>query len=173
MTDEQRSILLGGLVIGVLSSSYLGIINMLCCLGVMIGAAAGVWHFASEQRTTLDSGEGARLGASAAVVGLFVSLVLNFLLAKIGLGAEQALSGILRSGMSDVMTDQQLEMMRRQMEEARQRSFFETVFSLGTLSNLLVFPLFGAAGGAAGATLFGYGDAGPGEQEAEYEIIDE
>lgn len=175
MSDQHHSILMGGLVVGILSTSYLGILNMLCCLGVMIGGAVGVWHFTSEHRTTLASGEGAQLGAASGLVGLLLSLVLNFLFMKVGLGAEQAVSGLMQSGFSDMMTEEQIEMMREQLEAARNRSFFESVVNFGTIVNLFVFPLFGAVGGAAGASLFRYGDehGGPESGEAEYEIIDE
>lgn len=157
MSTKHRSILLGGLVVALLSTSYLGLINMLCCLGVMTGGAAGVWHYTSSQRITIPSGDGASLGASAALVGFLISLVLNFLLMKIGVGSEAVMTEFLRSFMGDMITAEQLEQIEAQMEQQRQRSFFEYLFSLGTVLNVVIFPLFGAAGGAFGAALFKYG----------------
>lgn len=171
MNTKQRSIFVGGLVAAVLSTSYLGLINTLCCLGVMTGGAVGVWHYTSTQRLTLSSGDGASLGASAALIGLAISLILNFLLMKVGLGADTVFTDFFRSIMGDMMTADQLEQFENQLEQQRQRSFLEYLFNAGTLLNVVIFPLFGAVGGAFGASLFKYGDeagtAPPGEPPEE------
>ena len=44
MPDTKQSILMGALVTGILSTSYLSLINLLCCLGVIAGALVAVWH---------------------------------------------------------------------------------------------------------------------------------
>lgn len=163
MSTKQRSILVGGLVVALLSTSYLGIINTLCCLGVMTGGAVGVWHYTSSHRLTISSGDGASLGASAALIGLAISLVLNFVFMKVGLGSESVFTGVMESFMGDMMTAEQMEQFEQQLEQQQERSFFEYLFNAGTLINVVIFPLFGAVGGAFGASLFQYGgEEGPG-----------
>ena len=130
---------------------------MLCCLGVMTGAAVGVWHYTSSHQLTISSGDGASLGASAALIGLGISLILNFILMKIGLGSDTVFTSFFQSFMGDMMTAEQLEQFEQQLEQQRQQSFLEYLFNVGTLLNVVIFPLFGAVGGAFGASLFRYG----------------
>jgi hypothetical protein len=156
MSTKQESILYGGIVVAILSTSYLGLINTLCCLGVMTGGAVSVWHFTTTQQLTIPSGDGASLGASAALVGLAISLVLNFLLMKVGLGSDTVFTNFLQSVVGDMMTAEQMDEFERQLEHQRRRSFVEYLFNAGTLLNVVIFPLFGAVGGAFGASLFKY-----------------
>lgn len=170
MSTKQQSILVGGLVVAVLSTSYLGLINMLCCLGVMTGAAVGVWHYTSSHQLTISSGDGASLGASAALIGLAISLVLNFILMKVGLGSNTVFTNFFESFMGDMMTAEQLEQFEAQLEQQRQQSILEYLFNAGTLLNVVIFPLFGAVGGAFGASLFKYGSEPGSEVEGETEV---
>ena len=55
MTSRQQSVLVGAAVTGILSTSYLGFINTLCCLGVIIGGAV-----ATQQPAPLHISESTR-----------------------------------------------------------------------------------------------------------------
>lgn len=150
MSTKMQSILLGGAVVAVLSTSYLGFINMCCCAGVIIGSMAAVWHYTSTNDLTIPTGEGAVMGLSAALIGGVIAFVLNIILANMGLGAEEAIQEFIMTRFADAMNPEQLEQMEQQ---------FEASSSMGTrlingVIGLVITAGFGAAGGAIGASIF-------------------
>ena len=157
MPSRTQSILIGGLVAGILSTSILGMINILCCAGVIIGAIVGVWHYTEEYGLTIPSGQGALIGALCGVLGAIIAGVLNQLLIAIGLDAATALQESLMQNFG--MSAEQLEQMR-QMQQAQQGNALWAI--AGTLFNMVLFAIFGAIGGAIGASVFqkGSGEAG-------------
>ncbi|MEX0746709.1 MAG: hypothetical protein WD275_01835, partial [Rhodothermales bacterium] len=82
MPDKKQSIVLGAVVAALLSTSYLGFINCLCCAGMIIAGALTVWHYASTNEMTIPAGQGAVMGLIAAIIGSFVAIFLNFILIK-------------------------------------------------------------------------------------------
>lgn len=153
MPSRTQSILLGGLVAGILSTSVLGMINLLCCAGVIIGAVAGVWHYTETYQLTIPSGQGALIGALCGVVGALVAGVLNQLLVVMGLDFAMALQESLMRNLN--MSAEQMEQMR-QMQQGQQGGAVWII--LGTLFNVVLFAVFGAIGGAIGASVFQKGD---------------
>lgn len=156
MPSRTQSILIGGLVVGILSTSVLGLINVLCCAGVIIGAIVGVWHYTEENRLTIPSSQGALIGALCGVVGALIAGVLNQLLIVIGLDAATAMQEGLMEGLG--MSAEQMEQMRQM--QAQQGNILFAI--LGTLFNVVLFAIFGALGGAIGASLFQKGGPEPG-----------
>lgn len=147
MSPKQNSMLIGGLVVGLLSTSYLGLINLLCCAGVIIGAMTAVWHYTSTQQLTIESGDGAVLGVGAAVVGTILSQILNYTIIRpLGLGFESGMMDF----MSQYMSPEQMEQMQAQAAQS------ETLGSIliGLVIGLVVSSIFGAIGGAIGAAVF-------------------
>ena len=90
MPDSKQSILLGALVTGLLSTSYLSYINLLCCLGVIAGALVAVWHYTDTNELTIPTGKGAGLGAMAAMGGTVIAVVLNLVLLQMGIRHDLA-----------------------------------------------------------------------------------
>lgn len=163
MPSRTQSILIGGLVAGLLSTSVLGMINLLCCAGVLIGAGVGVWHYTEENRLTIPAGQGALIGALCGVVGAVLAGVLNQLLVVMGLDFATAMQeNVMRNfGMSA----EQLAQMR-EMQQAQQGNVLWAI--MGTLFNVVLFAIFGAIGGAIGASIFQKGDAEPGPAGGEF-----
>jgi hypothetical protein len=157
MPNRTQSVLIGGLVAGILSTSVLGIINILCCAGVIIGAVVGVWHYTGEHQITIPSGQGALIGALCGVVGALIAGVLNQVLVVIGLDFATAMQESMVQNLG--MSADQLEQMR-QMQEAQQGGALWVI--LGTLFNAVLFAVFGAIGGAIGASVFQKGNGQPG-----------
>jgi len=152
MSPKQNSMLIGGLVVGVLSTSYLGLINLLCCAGVILGAMTAVCHYTDTQQITIESGDGAVLGVGAAVVGTIISQILTYTIIRpLGLGLE----GGMMNFMSQYMSPEQMEQMQTQAAQS------ETLGSIliGLVIGLVVSAIFGAIGGAIGAAVFQKGDA--------------
>jgi hypothetical protein len=154
MTPKQQSILVGGLVTGVLSTSYLGLINFACCLGVILGAIVAVWHYTSEQGVTVEAGDGALMGAAAGAIGALVSTILTLaIIQPLGLGLDQVMMDVIRDMDLTAETRKQIEMQAEQGNTVSGVAF-------GVLSNLVLFSVFGAIGGAIGAAIFRKDDAG-------------
>lgn len=167
MPSRTQSILIGGLVVGVLSTSVIGLINLLCCAGVIIGAMVGVWHYTETYQITIESGQGALIGALAGVVGAIVAGLLNQLLMVIGLdymgGMREMMQQFSQMQGDTGMTDEQMRMMQ-------QGSWL--VMLLGVAFNIVLYGLFGAVGGAIGASVFQKGDDTSGAERAAVESPD-
>lgn len=159
MPSKQQSIILGGLVAGLLSTSYLGLINMLCCAGVIIGALVAVWHYTDTNELTIKAGQGAVIGLLAALVGWVIALILNFVLIKAGIRSDLIFSQFILDRLGDSMPPDAYDSMIDQMESP--------ITLAGYLGNSLMgipFSLvFGAVGGAIGAVIFKKGGDDPSE----------
>lgn len=156
MPDQKQSILLGALVTALLSTSYLGLINCLCCAGVIIGAMVTVWHYTGTYQRTIPAGKGAVMGVLAAVVGAVIATVLNYFLAEVGLGANEAVMSFFIENFGENMPPEQLDQMREQMEEGQTLG----AFLLNSVIGIVVSAIFGALGGALGAAIFQKGEDG-------------
>lgn len=149
MSSKWTSIMIGALTVGVLSTSYLGLLNILCCLGVIIGAVVAVWHYTDTYALTITGGTGAGIGASAGALGAVISTLLTLLLLGIGLeggGVEDLMMDFFRG----MMTEEQLREIEAQQEDARTAMGWIT----NTLIGAVIFAIFGAIGGAIGAAVF-------------------
>lgn len=161
MTIRQQSILMGALVTGILSTSYLGFINSICCLGVIIGGIVAAQQYVSRSRTAapagegavvLSAGDGAVLGALAGAAGSILGTLFDRALRPFGLDSQTIWQGMMEGMMQDMNGQQGLspEMMQ-QMQEGG--GFGMLLVSL--VIGIIVYAIFGAIGGALGAALFG------------------
>ena len=157
MPSKQQSIILGGLVVTILSTSYLSYVNFLCCLGVLAGAIVAVWHYTETNELTISSGDGAVMGILAALFGLVLASILNYALIKMGIRHDLAISQFILNSMGDNMPPEQYDAMVEQMEME---------YSIGVmLKNLafgaIAYVIFGAIGGLLGAKMFKKGGDEP------------
>jgi hypothetical protein len=150
MPDQKQSILLGAAVAAVLSTSYLGLINCLCCAGVVIAGILTVWHYTDTNQVTVPAGRGAMMGLAAAALGAFVAIFLNFVLIKMGVRADLMIQQLIIDRFGDAIPPEQVDQMRDQME--RPVTFVSHLLS--GLIGVLVSAIFGAVGGAIGASIF-------------------
>ncbi len=150
MPSKQQSIILGGLVAGLLSTSYLGLINMLCCAGVIVGALVAVWHYTDTNELTITAGQGAVLGLLAALVGWGISLVLNYVLIKAGIRSDLVVSQFFLDRFGDSMPAESYDQLVDQMTaEMSLGAYLKT-----SIWGVLFSTVFGAVGGAIGAVIF-------------------
>lgn len=157
MPDSKQSVILGGLITGLLSTSYLGFINTLCCLGVLIGAVITVWHYTDTNELTITSGNGAKLGVQAAIIGLLVAFVLNFVLVSLGLNHETAINDFIIAKFGDNMPPEQIEAMRAAGTAEKTVMDYVKGLAIGGAA----FAAFGAIGGAIAAKMFKKGGDEP------------
>ncbi|MFB6097776.1 MAG: hypothetical protein ABEK84_01395 [Salinibacter sp.] len=169
MTVRQRSILVGAVVTGILSTSYLFFINVLCCLGVIVGGAVATQQYTSRTRSTIESGDGAVLGALAGVGGTVLQFLFNWALRPFGLGIRDI-------ALKFAKQMQGQRGMSQQMMEQAQTSPGLGAILFNLIVGMVVYAIFGAIGGAIGAAMFGNEEAPDGTggiQTAEAEIIDD
>ena len=151
MNGKNQSILLSGVVCGVLTAlvsliPFLG--SCLCCLALAGAGVMTVWHFTNSQESDvfMTSGEGAGSGALAGVLaGIIYSLLVYALLASgVGPGIDEVLAQMEQQGQ---MGSEELEMV-----EGIMRSPWLFV-ALGVMS-AIGGALLGALGGALGVNWF-------------------
>ena len=154
MPSKTQSILLGSLVAGLLSTSYLGFINAFCCAGIIIGGLVAVWHYTNTYNLTILGGQGSAMGALAGVIGAVIGGLLTYVLELIGVpGTQEAVQGLFEGFMSP----EQLEQMEAQQEASRGPAGMLISLVVGAVLGAI----FGAIGGAIGAAVFKKGGDTP------------
>lgn len=155
MTIRQQSILIGAVVTGVLSTSYLNFINMVCCLGVIIGGVVAVQQFTSRSGNSIQAGDGAVLGALAGVGGAVVGAILDTALRPLNLDSSSISQGMMENVMQNMQGQQGMspEMMQQFQDGGGMMAFI-----IGLIVGMIINAIFGAIGGAIGAATFGSGE---------------
>lgn len=162
MSPKAQSTLLGAAVVAVLSTSYLGLINCLCCAGVIAGAMVAVWHYTETNKLTLPTGEGVMMGVAAAAIGWVIASILNFIIMTMGIRSDQVISEYILEMFRDQMPPEQIDQMEEQMNQpVTLATYFGTI---NLWIGLVVSIIFGAIGGAVGASVFKKGET-PGAPE--------
>jgi len=156
MPSKTQSILIGGLVVGLLNTSVLQVTAVLCCAGVIIGAMTGVWHYTTTYQLTISAGQGVLIGVLAAVLGAVIAGLLNYVLALAGLDVLNQIAMNAIEGAN--LPPEQADMFREQMAAGTSVG----AMLVGLVTNAVVFAIFGAIGGAIGASVFKRGGDTPG-----------
>ena len=172
MTPRQQSILIGAIVIGALSTSYLSYINNLCCLGIIVGGVVAAQQHASQTQTSAGAADGALLGMFAGIGGAVLGLLFNLALRPFAIDLFSLTQRSVQQTMQQMpsggaMMEGMVEMMRNPGPV-----FFGGVLLVRIVTN----SIFGAIGGAIGAAIFGgqeESNGSGGVQTAEAEIIDD
>lgn len=143
-------------MVGLLSTSYLSFINILCCAGVLTGAMVAVWHYTSTNELTLSGSQGASLGVQAALAGFAIAFVLNFVLMSLGIRHDLAVAEWSLNTFGDNMQDAQLEQLEEQLNTPFSLGFYlkTTILSMNGAIGIAATAAFGAIGGAIGAAAF-------------------
>lgn len=153
MPDKKQSILLGSAVAAILSTSYLGIINCLCCAGIIAGAMVSVWHYTTNNSLTISSGSGASMGAIVGIIGIVVSAILNLILIEMGVRSDQAVTNFIINQFGDSMPQEALDQM---IEQANADVTIGSYLKNAWLG-FVIGPIFGAIGGVIGSNMFKHG----------------
>lgn len=172
MTPRQQSILVGAVVIGVLSTSYLSLINAICCLGVMIGGAVAAQQYtkrapAAGKSAALNAADGAVLGALAGAGGTVLGRIFDRALRPLGLDSQT----VMMEWMEGMGGQQGLS--PEMMEQAQGEGSMMMIIG-GFVFSLVLYAIFGAIGGAIGAAIFGNdeSDGSGGVQTVEAEVVE-
>ena len=133
---------------GVLSTSYLSLINLLCCAGVIAGGFVASWHYITTSNTSIDPVEGATLGAGAGVVGSLLSAGFDWILRPLGLDGESIMENFAES-----MSGMSMEDFMQGQEQAAMQEPGMGALLVGLIMGAILWAVFGAIGGALGGSL--------------------
>jgi hypothetical protein len=173
MTPRQQSILVGAVVTGILSTSYLGLLNTLCCLGVIVGGIVTVQQYVGRTGGLVEAGDGAVLGAAAGAAGAVLSAVFDAALRPFDLDSQAVQKSLQESMMQMVGEEEMNQMMQMQQAQGEGPALLSVMGLLMLAVNAILFAIFGAIGGAFGTALFGEEtDRTGGATAADAEITD-
>ena len=150
MSSKFQPALLGGLVLGVLSSlPIVGAGNCCCCLWVISGGVLAAYLLQKNQSAPIEAGDGAVVGLLAGVIGVVVwQLVAIPITLLMGPFQAQLMDRLLNN--ADLP-----ENVRPFFEALRQNTGFNVVyFIFGAFVTLVVGVIFSTLGGLIGAALF-------------------
>jgi hypothetical protein len=156
MTTRQRSILVGAVVTGILSTSYLSFVNTFCCLGVILGAIVTIQQFTSRTGRSVEAGDGAILGALTGVGGAVLGSLFDAVLRPLNLDSN-TVSREMMKGFMEGMEGQQG--MSPEMMQQFQGETGLAMTLVGLVFSIVIYAVFGAIGGALGTALFGGDEA--------------
>jgi hypothetical protein len=154
MSTKQRAVVVGAVVAGLLSTSYLAAINIICCLGVIIGGLVAAQQFASSRSGAIQTGDAALLGAGAGALGAVFSTVFELVLRPLSLDSQSIIQDYLDSFAQQMR--QSGEQLPPGFEQAMQQGEQGIgAILLGVVISMILYAIFGAIGGAIGGSIFG------------------
>lgn len=151
-----NSVILGALTVTVLSTSYLGLINLLCCLGFIGGILVTIWHATEEGGVQLNNKQGALSGGLTAVLAALLVLTLDkAILPMLGIPtSEEVIQQVITQAVSS--SDEQLAWeMQEQIETEKALQEQNGVGSFAFIGAILFNGIFGAIVGMVGTKIFG------------------
>ena len=151
MPSKTQSVLLAGIAVGVVSALF-NLIPVpiaaacLSCTAYLVAGVLAVWHYTSTHQLTITGGQGAGMGALAAVAAGIVATVLLYVF-----GALDVIP---------TMEERMMEQLDQQNLTGEQReqalSFIQSPLVMigAMLVYLIIYAIVGAIGGAVGASVF-------------------
>jgi energy-converting hydrogenase Eha subunit E len=132
MTDKLVPALIGGLILGVLSS--IPFVNYCCCIWAIGGGVVAVMMYVKKSPTPVSIGEGAMLGAMAGVIGGVIYFVLGTIVALI-VGTAAVEAAMKQAGMEMPLSGVALILLS---------TFMGALFlvALGAIGGLIGIPIF-------------------------------
>lgn len=163
MGSQQRAILLGALVTGLLFTVF-SVLNptgenqaigfAACCLPSLLGPLMAIRNYATAESLSLSTGEGAKIGLLTGAGGGLIGGVMGLLLRAIGvLPSMEDIIELTRDRMAEAgAPPEQVDGMIKAVE------MFSG--SLGIVISVVALAIVGAIVGMIGAAIFKKGDAG-------------
>jgi len=155
MNNKLKPALVGGVVVGVLSSiPFVNIVNVCCCLWAILGGLLASYLFVKNSPTQVGAGEGAILGVLAGIIGAGIFVVIGI---PISILMGSVMSNAFGS-MMESLDPGQAEAIRRQIAASQSTggAILNGIFTalllviFATLGGLLGIPIFEKRKGTAG-----------------------
>ena len=151
MNNKVKPAVIGGIVLGLLSA--IPFIDSCCCVWAILGGMLASYIYVKNSPTPVNAGDGAIVGALAAVVGVAISLVVGIPLAIV---AAPTIKGMFE-GMLVNVDPSMREMFRQQLEAS---GSVASAIQSGLIKAVLLF-MFSIIGGLIGIPLFEKRKGGP------------
>ncbi len=144
--------LIGGILLGVLSSllSYIPVLNCCCCIWVIGGGALAAYVYIRDSKAVVTLGRGVGLGLAAGAIGAAVSTLFQipkYFFMKTGL-AEQFSRAI------DQMPNMPAETRQMVSSMLEQPGMIGFLLFFGIATTFVCYCLLAMLGGAIGVALF-------------------
>lgn len=133
MTEKLVPALIGGVILGILSS--IPYVNLCCCIWAIGGGVLAVMMYVRKSPTRVSAGEGAMLGAMAGVIGGAIYFVLTNILYGLIIGVATFETQFKQTGVDMPLSGYAL-------------------IVLSTLVAAIILVALAAGGGALGIPLF-------------------
>lgn len=152
--DKKQPALIGGLIVGVLSSlPVVNIGNYCCCLWALLGGAIAAKLLIDRSPQPVKSGDGAAIGIMAGGIGAAISLIIGI---PLSLMMGPAMFGMMRR-LADVTSDPNVQQaLERMIEQMQAQSFGQRLIS-SIFSGVFVAIFlagFSTLGGLLGVAIF-------------------
>jgi hypothetical protein len=163
VTDKPSKLqpaIIGGLLLGILSSiPFINLVNLCCCLWVVLGGAIAARALISRSPVyPVTTGEGATVGAMAGLVGSVITLVIGV---PLGLLLGEGIPIALLQWFAGVINDPNASRQIQQTIEEMQRQAQHQPMAQKIMSNLFFWLIgsviqigFATLGGIIGVALF-------------------
>jgi uncharacterized membrane protein (DUF4010 family) len=154
--DWKQPALVGGVVAGILSVIPVVSIGNCCfCAWMVLGGAIAAKLVVDRTPRPVKSGEGAKVGLMAGLIGVGISLVIGVLLLIAGVG--EGLQRSILAGIAERSSDPQIqEMMQKMLEASAAQTMAEKV--IAALPFMIVGAIFqigfSVLGGLLGIAMF-------------------
>ena len=148
MSNEgyARPAIISGIIAGLLSTvPFINLVNLLCCLLVIIGGVIGVYLLSTKVDRKITYGDGAIVGFFSGLVAAVISTIIHAIFLVIGLNIAM----IVLERLWDIIPD--FEYYGDIAAAAKLGAGFVV---LCLLSSILLFAFFGAVGGIIGTAMF-------------------
>lgn len=155
--NKLKAVAIAGAVMTLLSVTPLvSIINLFCCAGVIIGAAAGVYTYNRDVINLgriLEIKDGVMIGILGGIITaiIYTGFFLSIQLFSEGNMFTEMSSDLEKFGMP--VSPEYYQVMDHFNDETRKYGFSPTLTGVTLLLNLIVYPLFGGLGGLLTANL--------------------
>ncbi|MGI9106397.1 MAG: hypothetical protein ACR2G4_09125 [Pyrinomonadaceae bacterium] len=147
MNNKTKAVVIGGAVVGILSTlPFINFVNVCCCGWAIVGGVLAAYLYVKDSPTPVRRADGAMLGAVAGGIGAAIYLVIgvpvNYV---VGNSMISLLTGIIAN------TDPaQAEAMRQQMEASQSIG----LIVLKGLFVAVLLAVFSTVGGLIGVSIF-------------------
>lgn len=163
--SKQRSVLLGGLIIGAISGiPGINLINCCCCAGILLGGAMSVYLYRQEftdDMPPLESSDALILGIISGIIGAVITTAISTLITfTFGSIDAQLMFGFLEKIFQKLeergtLPPDAMDQMREKFEDALREGHSVGGILRSLIYALILYPIFSMLGGLIGFGIFG------------------
>ena len=182
--SKQRSVIIGGLLIGAISGiPGLNLINCCCCAGILFGGVMTYYFYLQDYRTLTppvdenmrvwigatpidlrlapEPSDALMLGLIAGIIGAFVATMLStIILLALGPIEQQMVSRWMLEFMEKMeqrgsIPSETVDQLREQLAQSGREARNPGTLLFGLVANLIIYPIFGMLGGLLGHGILG------------------